>query len=101
MVMPVFLEIEFTNGEKMDYNLPVYVWYYTNLWTTDVAIGDREIKRVIIDRKRVMPDLNRRNNNWVAPDPEKSGVESVEDSAKRTEAGDANDSDTTDGDGGG
>ncbi len=102
MVMPVFLEIEFTNGEKMDYNMPVYVWYYTNLWTADVAIGDREIKRVIIDRKRVMPDLNRRNNNWVDPKPEKSDVTGAKEAKIETDDSDADDSDSTDdGDGGG
>jgi aminopeptidase N len=99
MVMPVQLEIEFTNGEKLNHDLPVYVWYYTNLWTTDVAIGDRTIKRVIIDRKRVMPDLNRRNNNWVAPKPEKSDVEPTADEARKTDAADSESNDE-DGDGG-
>lgn len=67
MVMPVLLHVEFTDGSSLDHDLPVYVWYYTNLWTAEIPTAGKSVKRVTIDRKRVMPDLNRRNNSWVRP----------------------------------
>lgn len=75
MVMPVLLHLEFTDGTKTDFDLPVYVWHYANLWTAEVPTGGKTIKRVTIDRKRVMPDVNRRNNNWVLPEEEAKPAE--------------------------
>jgi len=88
MVMPVSLEIEFTNGETLEHKLPVHVWYYTNLWTADVEIGDRTIQQVVIDPNRVMPDLNRRNNKWTAP-KKKDAAAGPDDGSKQD--GDGND----------
>ncbi len=67
MVMPVVMQIEFTDGSRQRVDLPVQIWYYTNLWTSEIAVGDRQISSVTIDPDRVMPDLDRDNNRWERP----------------------------------
>ncbi len=89
MVMPVFMELTFEDGSKMDYDLPVYVWHYTNLWTAQVPVGEKKVTRVIVDRGRVMPDINRRNNTWNAPKPEKPAEEVKPESESESEGVDA------------
>lgn len=68
MVMPVHLRIEFDDKTSLDHTLPVYVWNYSNLWTTEIPTHGKKIVKVTVDPDRVMPDLNRRNNSWSAPD---------------------------------
>ncbi|HMP77916.1 MAG TPA: M1 family metallopeptidase [Pirellulaceae bacterium] len=67
MVMPVILHIEYTDGTDTRIELPVQIWNYTNLWTTEVQIDDKQISRVTIDPDRVMPDWDRDNNRWERP----------------------------------
>ncbi len=67
MVMPVSLRIEFDDNTSIDDELPVYVWYYTNLWTTEIGTHGKKIVKVTVDPDRVMPDSNRLNNIWRAP----------------------------------
>ncbi len=70
MVMPVFLTIEFSDGSTLEHNLPVQVWYYTNLWTTDIPLDGKSVAKVVIDSERILPDGNRRNNTWTKPEEE-------------------------------
>jgi hypothetical protein len=78
MVMPVWMQVDFANGTTQQIDLPVYVWYYTNLWTTEVPTQGKEITRVVIDSAGDLPDADRANNRWqkseaLPPDGAESG----------------------------
>ena len=63
LVMPVAIEIEYTDGSKERKKLPVEIWFntdrFTHTWTSSVPV-----KRVIIDPDRAYPDVERSNNEW-------------------------------------
>jgi hypothetical protein len=84
MVMPVRLRVEFEDQTSVDQTLPVYIWYYSNLWTTEVDTQGKKIVRVIVDPDRQLPDAVRKNNTWTAPDadgdaPSEKSAESDDD----------------------
>ncbi len=64
MVMPVWMKVDFDDGSSQDIQLPVYVWYYTNLWTTEVPTEGKTITSVEIDPDNKLPDIDRANNRW-------------------------------------
>ena len=67
MVMPVFLKVDFADGSSRNVELPVYVWYYTNLWTTDIPTDGKTVTQISLDPNRNLPDCDRDNNVWKAP----------------------------------
>ncbi len=67
MVMPVLLRIVFDDETSIDHELPVSVWYYSNLWTTEIPTHGKKIAKVLLDPDRKMPDSNRLNNTWRPP----------------------------------
>ncbi len=89
MVMPVKLRVEFDDGTSIDHNLPVYVWYYSNLWTTEVETHGKKVTKVTVDPDRQMPDANRLNNTWKLAVPEDASMPAGEakEAAKETEDG--------------
>ena len=72
MVMPVFLKVEFEDKTSKEVELPVYVWYYTNLWTADVPTEGKSVSKVTLDPRRNVPDSDRSNNTWSAPKNEEA-----------------------------
>ncbi|HMO13692.1 MAG TPA: M1 family metallopeptidase [Pirellulaceae bacterium] len=66
MVMPVFLSLEFDDGSEQEITLPVQVWHYTNRWTFSVPLDGKSLRKVTLDPNRILPDSNRRNNEWAA-----------------------------------
>lgn len=70
MVMPVWLTIVFEDGSSKEVDLPVYVWHYTNLWTTQVSTDGKTISKIIIDEDGALPDVDRDNNEWTRPEDE-------------------------------
>lgn len=64
MVMPVFLRVEFDDQSTKDVSLPVYIWYYTNLWSTDIPTDGKNVVKVTLDPRRNTPDSDRSNNTW-------------------------------------
>lgn len=64
MVMPVFLRVEFEDGTATDLNLPVQVWHYTNRWTISLPLEGKTIRRILLDPDQILPDSDRRNNQW-------------------------------------
>ena len=65
--MPVFLKVDFADGSSRNVELPVYVWYYTNLWTTEIPTEGKSITQISLDPDRNLPDCDRDNNVWKAP----------------------------------
>lgn len=63
MPMPAIVLVRETNGKEHMINLPVEVWQRGDEWTFRVPTTS-EIKEVILDPDKKLPDYNRTNNNW-------------------------------------
>ncbi|MES1217747.1 MAG: M1 family metallopeptidase [Bacteroidota bacterium] len=63
MPMPVTALITEANGQEHRVNLPVEVWQRGAEWTFGVPTTS-EIKEVILDPDKKLPEQNRDNNNW-------------------------------------
>jgi hypothetical protein len=63
MVMPVTVKVVETNGTEHTLPLPVEIWQRGARWTFDVPTTS-EIKQVIIDPEKKLPDFDRANNTW-------------------------------------
>jgi hypothetical protein len=63
MPMPVTLLVKEANGKEHKISLPVEIWQKGPEWKLDVPTTS-EIKEVILDPERKLPDWNRDNNKW-------------------------------------
>ena len=63
MAMPVIALIKEANGKEHKIYLPVEVWQRGAIWTFSVPTTS-EVKEVILDPDKKLPDYNRTNNNW-------------------------------------
>lgn len=63
MPMPVMVLIKEANGKEHTINLPVEVWQRGAEWTFGVSTTS-EIKEVVLDPEKKLPDWNRDNNKW-------------------------------------
>ena len=63
MVMPVTVVVKEANGQQHRINLPVEVWQRGPNWTFAVQTTS-EVKEVILDPDKRLPDFNRANNSW-------------------------------------
>ena len=63
MVMPLTIRITETNGNEQTIKLPVEVWQRGAEWTFSVPTTS-EIKQVVIDPDKKLPDWDRSNNTW-------------------------------------
>jgi hypothetical protein len=66
MPLPVSIVIREVNGKEHKMNLPVEIWQRGALYTLNVAVSS-EIKEVILDPEKKLPDWNRDNNKWKKP----------------------------------
>lgn len=63
MAMPVTVLVKEENGKEHRIDLPVEVWQRGAVWTFGVPTTS-EIKEVILDPDKKLPDWNRDNNDW-------------------------------------
>ncbi len=63
MPMPVTVLVKETNGKEQRIELPVEIWQRGGQWTFDVNTTS-EIKEVILDPDKKLPEWNRDNNSW-------------------------------------
>ena len=63
MPMPVTVLIKEANGKEHKIDLPVEIWQRGPEWTFGVPTTS-EIKEVILDPDKKLPDWNRNNNTW-------------------------------------
>jgi len=61
MVMPVLVQVTFTDGSKYNQNLPVETWLINKTYTLKIA-SSKKVKSVILDPENKLPDVNRKNN---------------------------------------
>ena len=64
MVMPVPLEIVYTDGTSERRTLPVEVWHTSTRWNAGIKTGNRAIQSITIDPDEILPDVDRDNNHW-------------------------------------
>ncbi|MEN9548624.1 MAG: hypothetical protein RIR12_1215 [Bacteroidota bacterium] len=63
MPMPVTVLVKESNGKQHKINLPVEVWQRGAEWKFTVP-STSELKEVILDPDKQLPDYKRDNNNW-------------------------------------
>ena len=63
MVLPVTLELKYADGSTETRSLPVEMWDLGSRFTYRVATTKR-LASVVIDPRRVYPDIARDNNSW-------------------------------------
>ncbi|MES1217628.1 MAG: M1 family peptidase, partial [Bacteroidota bacterium] len=63
MPMPVIVMVKEANGKEYKINLPVEIWQRGAEWTFHVPTTS-EIKEVVLDPDKKLPDQDRTNNNW-------------------------------------
>jgi hypothetical protein len=66
MPMPVNVRIVETNGTEHKLALPVEIWQRGAKWKFDVPTTS-EIKQVVLDPDKKLPDWDRSNNTWKKP----------------------------------
>jgi hypothetical protein len=63
MILPVIAAITQSNGRTETLQIPVDIWYRSGSWTFKYA-SETKITRVVLDPDQVLPDVDRRNNQW-------------------------------------
>ena len=63
MIMPVIIKIQQSNGDTGIVKLPVEIWQRNGTWTFKYP-SKNKIDKVILDPEKVLPDVNRKNNEW-------------------------------------
>ena len=63
MVLPVQLELRYGDGTTERRDLPVEMWSLGNKFTYRMA-GPKQVVGLVIDPRRIYPDIARDNNSW-------------------------------------
>ncbi|MEO6756676.1 MAG: hypothetical protein ABIM16_04895 [Ginsengibacter sp.] len=63
MILPVIVEVTQSNGDKQMIQLPVEIWHRSGTWTFKVP-STKKIEKVVLDPQKVLPDMDRKNNEW-------------------------------------
>lgn len=65
MILPVIIKIVQTGGKEETIQLPVEIWQRGGSWTYKYP-STNKIDKVILDPENVLPDVNRKNNEWTS-----------------------------------
>jgi hypothetical protein len=68
MILPVILKIVQSNGDSSTIQLPVEIWQRGGVWTFKFD-SKNKIDRVILDPEATLPDIDRKNNEWLMKNP--------------------------------
>jgi hypothetical protein len=63
MVLPVQLELRYGDGTTERRDLPVEMWFLGSKFRYRMT-GPKQVVGVVIDPKRIYPDIDRTNNSW-------------------------------------
>ena len=63
MIMPVILKIQQINGDNEVVKLPVEIWQRGGTWIFRYDSRNK-IDKIILDPENVLPDVDRKNNEW-------------------------------------
>ncbi|AWW30247.1 M1 family peptidase [Echinicola strongylocentroti] len=61
--MPVLVEVTFEDGSSERFKLPVEIWQRGDQWN-HLYKTDKEVKSIVIDPDKVLPDVNIGNDKW-------------------------------------
>ena len=65
MILPAIVQVTESNGKTGTINLPVEIWQRGGTWTFRYA-ATTKINKIVLDPMHVLPDIDRRNNEWIA-----------------------------------
>jgi len=65
MVLPVIIKVVENNGQTGTIQLPVEIWQRGGTWTFKYP-SKNKIDKIILDPEIVLPDVDRKNNEWNA-----------------------------------
>jgi Peptidase family M1 domain len=63
LILPVIAKVIETNGRSSTVQLPVEIWQRGSSWTFKYA-SISKIEKIILDPENILPDTNRKNNEW-------------------------------------
>ena len=63
MIMPAIVKVIQSNGKTETIKLPVEIWQRGKTWTFKYP-STTKISKIILDPENVLPDVNRKNNEW-------------------------------------
>ncbi|MEP6948162.1 MAG: M1 family aminopeptidase, partial [Ginsengibacter sp.] len=63
MILPVIIKIIQTNGKSESLQLPVEIWQRGDTWIFKYPSAGK-IEKIILDPESVLPDVDRKNNEW-------------------------------------
>ncbi|MCF8275500.1 MAG: M1 family metallopeptidase [Flavobacteriales bacterium] len=64
LLMPVILELEFTDGTKETHRIPAEIWKTNDKNVSKVFFSEKELVRVVLDPTLETADIDRSNNYW-------------------------------------
>jgi aminopeptidase N len=64
MVMPAELKLYYEDGSNEARKLPVEIWLLGSRHSMTIETGAKRLVGLELDPRRVMPDVERRNNRW-------------------------------------
>ena len=67
LVMPVIMELTFTDGTKERVRLPVSIWRNNEKKFEYGRFSQKEVQSIELDPDNVLADINRDNNKWSRP----------------------------------
>ncbi len=73
LVMPVILEIEYTDGTKEELRIPAEIWRLNNSEVSRLIMTKKEIRSIVVDPRGETADVDL-NNNYFPRRPEKMRV---------------------------
>jgi hypothetical protein len=81
LVMPILMDIIYTDGSKESFNFPALIWRYNDKEVRKVFPSEKEIKEIIIDPREITADVNLENNYY----PKREIKSKFENFQKKTE----------------
>lgn len=64
LVMPVILEVEYTDGKKQEIRIPAEIWRRNNVAVKKLIVTPKEIKSIVLDPHLETADTDLTNNFW-------------------------------------
>ncbi|MCF8463339.1 MAG: M1 family metallopeptidase [Flavobacteriales bacterium] len=64
LVMPVILELEYSDGTKETHRIPAEIWKTNDKKVSKVFFSEKELVRVVLDPTLETADIDRNNNYW-------------------------------------
>ena len=64
LVMPVILELEYTDGSKETHRIPAEIWKTNDKKVSKLFFSEKELVRVVLDPYLETADIDRNNNYW-------------------------------------